>query len=66
MPIARLRLLRRLSAPLLALLLGGCSTLDYYAHLGQGQWQLLQARQPVAGGGGETTTEKKPGRVCPG
>ncbi|ERI52836.1 aminopeptidase [Pseudomonas sp. EGD-AK9] len=48
MPIARLHLLRRLSAPLLALLLGGCSTLDYYAHLGQGQWQLLQARQPVA------------------
>ncbi|MBU1332767.1 MAG: aminopeptidase [Gammaproteobacteria bacterium] len=33
--------------PLLGLLLSGCSTLDYYAHLGQGQWQLLQARQPV-------------------
>jgi len=40
-------LLRRCAAPLLALLLGGCSTLDYYAHLGQGQWQLLQARQPI-------------------
>jgi predicted aminopeptidase len=40
-------LLRRCAVPLLALLLGGCSTLDYYAHLGQGQWQLLQARQPV-------------------
>ncbi|MGG2398933.1 aminopeptidase [Pseudomonas sp. SH1-B] len=40
-------LLRRIAVPLLALLLGGCSTLDYYAHLGQGQWQLLQARQPV-------------------
>ncbi|EZH77929.1 aminopeptidase [Ectopseudomonas composti] len=40
-------LLRRLAVPLLALLLGGCSTLDYYAHLGQGQWQLLQARQPI-------------------
>jgi predicted aminopeptidase len=40
-------LLRRFAVPLLALLLGGCSTLDYYAHLGQGQWQLLQARQPV-------------------
>ncbi|RRV25313.1 aminopeptidase [Pseudomonas sp. o96-267] len=40
-------LLRRYAVPLLALLLGGCSTLDYYAHLGQGQWQLLQARQPV-------------------
>ncbi|MFI7868809.1 aminopeptidase, partial [Ectopseudomonas khazarica] len=40
-------ILRRLAVPLLALLLGGCSTLDYYAHLGQGQWQLLQAREPV-------------------
>jgi len=40
-------LLRRCAVPLLTLLLGGCSTLDYYAHLGQGQWQLLQARQPV-------------------
>ena len=40
-------LLRRYAVPLLALLLGGCSTLDYYAHLGQGQWHLLQARQPV-------------------
>ncbi|MGP0173746.1 aminopeptidase [Pseudomonas sp. NCHU5208] len=39
--------LRRLGVPLLALLLTGCSTLDYYAHLGQGQWQLLQAREPV-------------------
>lgn len=40
-------LLRRCAVPLLALLLGGCSTLDYYTHLGQGQWQLLQARQPI-------------------
>lgn len=39
--------LRRLAVPLLALLLDGCSTLDYYAHLGKGQWQLLQAREPV-------------------
>lgn len=39
--------LRRLVLPLLALLLTGCSTLDYYAHLGQGQWQLLQAREPI-------------------
>ena len=27
-------LLRRIAVPLLALLLGGCSTIDYYAHLG--------------------------------
>ena len=40
-------LLRRIAVPLLALLLGGCSTLDYYTHLGQGQLQLLSARQPV-------------------
>lgn len=41
-------LLRRFAVPLLVLLLGGCSTMDYYAHLGQGQWQLLSARQPIA------------------
>ncbi|UYP30657.1 aminopeptidase [Pseudomonas sp. Z8(2022)] len=40
-------LLRRFAVPLLVLLLGGCSTMDYYAHLGQGQWQLLSARQPI-------------------
>lgn len=36
--------------PLLALfsLLGACSTLDYYGHLAQGQWQVLRARQPIA------------------
>jgi predicted aminopeptidase len=36
--------------PLLAalLLLGGCSTLNYYGHLVRGQVQLLQASQPVA------------------
>jgi len=35
--------------PLLAalLLLGGCSTLNYYGHLARGQVQLLQASQPV-------------------
>ncbi|ARS51144.1 aminopeptidase [Ectopseudomonas mendocina] len=40
-------LLRRLALVLLGLASSGCSTLDYYAHLGQGQWQLLRARQPV-------------------
>ena len=36
--------------PLLPLLvlLTGCSSLGYYAQLAGGQWQLLQARQPVA------------------
>jgi predicted aminopeptidase len=39
----------RRGVPLLAtlLLLGGCSTLDYYSHLAQGQMQLLQARKSV-------------------
>ncbi|MBD8575281.1 aminopeptidase [Pseudomonas syringae] len=35
--------------PVLAfLLLGGCSSLSYYSQLASGQWQLLQARTPVA------------------
>ncbi|MCO8168925.1 aminopeptidase [Pseudomonas sp. 21LCFQ02] len=33
---------------LLATLLGGCSSLSYYGQLATGQWQLLQAREPVA------------------
>ena len=40
-------LLRRMAVPLLSLLLIACSTSDYYAHLSQGQWQLLHAREPV-------------------
>lgn len=40
---------RTLAVPcLLALVLGGCSTLDYYGQLAAGQWQLLRAREPVA------------------
>lgn len=31
-----------------ALLLSGCSTLDYYSHLASGHLQLLQAREPIA------------------
>lgn len=31
-----------------ALLLNGCSTLDYYGHLAGGQLHLLQAREPIA------------------
>ncbi|SHL35117.1 aminopeptidase [Phytopseudomonas punonensis] len=38
---------RRAAVPLLALLLTGCSTVDYYGQLARGQLQLLGARQPV-------------------
>lgn len=41
-------LLRHLLAVLLGLLLSGCASLEYYAQLGLGQLQLLNARQPVA------------------
>lgn len=27
--------------------LASCSTLNYYAHLGRGQWQVLNAREPI-------------------
>ncbi|MCM2321363.1 MAG: aminopeptidase [Pseudomonas sp.] len=40
-------LLRLLPLLPLLVLLGGCSSLGYYAQLAGGQWQLLQARQPV-------------------
>jgi predicted aminopeptidase len=30
------------------LLLSGCSTLDYYSHLAEGQLHLLQARKPIS------------------
>ena len=29
-------------------LLTGCESLGYYSHVAKGQWQLLQARQPIA------------------
>lgn len=39
----------RLFVPLcLLFLLNGCSSAGYYGQLMQGQWQLLQAREPVA------------------
>ena len=40
MPILRLLVL--------LVLLTGCSSVGYYAQLAEGQWQLLQARRPVA------------------
>ncbi|HSC85434.1 MAG TPA: aminopeptidase [Pseudomonas sp.] len=47
--VALLDLALRRSVPLLlGLLLSGCASLDYYAQLGRGQWQLLQAREPVS------------------
>ena len=36
------------SLPLAAALLSGCSTIDYYAHLAGGQFDLLRSRQPIA------------------
>ncbi|WP_263143695.1 aminopeptidase [Pseudomonas sp. RIT-PI-AD] len=47
--VASLDLPRRLAVPLaLAALLNGCASLDYYAHLAQGQFDLLRVRQPIA------------------
>jgi predicted aminopeptidase len=45
-PISRLA--RITFSLLLALLLGGCSTVNYYQQLAVGQYALLQARQPVS------------------
>jgi len=45
-PISRLA--RITFSLLLALLLGGCSTVNYYQQLAVGQYELLQARQPVS------------------
>ncbi|GIZ10605.1 aminopeptidase [Pseudomonas sp. NCCP-436] len=39
--------MRLVAAAVLGILLTGCSTLDYYSQLAAGQWQLMQARQPV-------------------
>lgn len=41
------RVFTRLVPLLAAVLLNGCSSLDYYGQLAEGQWQLLRARQPV-------------------
>jgi predicted aminopeptidase len=45
---AFLRCCTAVAALLLAPLLGGCSTLDYYAQLASGQVQLLSKREPIA------------------
>jgi predicted aminopeptidase len=42
------RNLCRLVPLLLIFLLNGCSSVTYYSQLANGQWQLLQAREPVA------------------
>ncbi|WP_445380936.1 aminopeptidase [Pseudomonas syringae] len=39
--------LRHLLALTVVTLLAGCSSVSYYGQLAQGQWQLLQAREPV-------------------
>ncbi len=47
-PGCRLRRLRRWLLPgVLLVLLGGCDTLGYYAHVANGQLKLLAGRQPV-------------------
>ncbi|WP_116895275.1 aminopeptidase [Pseudomonas syringae] len=38
---------RHLLALTVVTLLAGCSSVSYYGQLAQGQWQLLQAREPV-------------------
>ena len=39
---------RGVAVVLLVLLLSGCASLDYYAHLARGQYALLAAREPIA------------------
>lgn len=41
-------MIRRFLAGLMAVLLGGCSSVSYYGQLASGQWHLLRAREPVA------------------
>lgn len=44
--LTRLRYLHLLALTAV-MLLAGCSSVSYYGQLAQGQWQLLQAREPV-------------------
>ena len=41
-------MVRRFLPGLWLVLLSGCSSVSYYGQLASGQWQLLQAREPVA------------------
>ena len=41
-------MIRRFLPGLVVVLLSGCSSVSYYGQLASGQWQLLQAREPVA------------------
>ena len=41
-------MVRRFLPGLWVVLLSGCSSVSYYGQLASGQWQLLQAREPVA------------------
>ncbi|WP_460417767.1 aminopeptidase [Pseudomonas sp. microsymbiont 2] len=41
------RVFTRLVPVALGVLLSGCSSVSYYGQLAEGQWQLLQARQPL-------------------
>jgi len=42
------RLFLSFCAPLIGVLLGGCSTVGYYAQLAHGEYALLDARRPIA------------------
>ena len=42
------RVFRILFPGVMLLLLNGCASVSYYSQLASGQWQLLQAREPVA------------------
>ena len=48
MTLERFDMVWRFLAGLTCLWLSGCSSVSYYSQLASGQWQLLQARQPVA------------------
>ncbi|MFI4980748.1 MAG: aminopeptidase, partial [Nevskiales bacterium] len=42
------RLIRAVVAPLLAMTVCGCSSIDYFTHLAAGQYGVLSARKPIA------------------
>ncbi|WP_437879836.1 aminopeptidase [Pseudomonas sp. LRF_L74] len=53
------RIARRSVPLLLAVLLNGCASLDYYSQLGRGQLQLLAAREPVQAVVADSTRDER-------